>query len=186
MFRSTLLAVVIGFGILLSTGCEQAPPTASTPQPGIAVIDLDEVAKQLGRDKQIVTAIRQREAALKNKLVEMAKAYTEQIEKHRKAAPVENQDKKSVQLAQYEQQATKQIKTAQVQAQRDLTRTKGLLVKQFRDAVRPAARQVAQKRGLTVIVTKQDSLLYDFAPESDITNEVVEVLRSQQTPAKAE
>jgi Skp family chaperone for outer membrane proteins len=59
------------------------------------------------------------------------------------------------------------------QAQQDLQKHRAELVAQFRDEIRPIARRVAQSRGLSVIVTKNDSVLYDFAPSADITEAVL-------------
>ena len=50
------------------------------------------------------------------------------------------------------------------------------LVQKFRDQIKPVARRVAQQRGLSVIVTKNDSVIYDFTATADITSAVVDEL----------
>ena len=177
--KTALSFAVLPFVALMSTGCnqsaQQSGPVASTG--GVAVIDLDEVARQLGSDKQIVTAIKQREAALNTKLGDLAKNYMAEFEKHREALAAEKQDQ-SVQLASYQQQVNKNLSTARAQAQQNLTQHRSKLITQFREAVLPAARRVANGRGMNVILTKQDSLLYAYQPDADITAEVVTTLRA--------
>ncbi|WP_442481508.1 OmpH family outer membrane protein [Aeoliella sp. SH292] len=166
---------------VLSAGCNQLTvPTAPAGKttPGIAVIDLDEVARQLGSDQQIVTAIKKREEALNGKLSEIAKAYTDEFKKQKETLDAQPAEDNAVQLATYQKQVNQNFSTAKAQAQQNLSQHRQQLIAQFRDAVRPAARKVAQQRGLSVIVTKQEPLLYDYSEEADITSEVVEVLRA--------
>lgn len=177
--------------VLLAAGCNQSP-SLEKPAPnalaGVAVIDLDEVARQLGSDKQIVTAIKQREAALNNKLSQMAKQYTAQFEKQKETLNAVPQEQESaVQLATFQQQVNQNYNNARAKAQQDLSAHRSDLIERFRNAVRPTAQKVAAKRGLKVILTQQESLIYDVASECDITEEVVSMLRtSSAKKAKAE
>lgn len=189
MSKSILLTAITLAAMPAFHGCNQPPqasPTAQAMSAGIAIIDLDEVARQLGSDKQIVTAIKQRQAALNSKLTEMAQAYTAEFKRQKEALASETNEE-GVQLATYQKQVNQSFNNAKAQAQQNLSQHRLQLVKQFRDAVRPAARKVANQRGLKVIVTKQDGLLYDYSPEHDITDEVVQLLRasSNAQPAAA-
>ena len=182
--------IALACSALLSIGCnnieQTAPPTAAAkPSAGIAIIDLDEVARQLGSDKKIVNAIKQRESALNTKLVELAQNYTSEFKKQKEAIEAQAQNQEGeVQLATYKQQVNQNFKTARAQAQQNLSQHRQKLIGQFREAVRPTARKVAQQRGLSVIVTQQDSLLYDFDPECDITDDVVKALRASTAAKK--
>ncbi|HEX6962563.1 MAG TPA: OmpH family outer membrane protein, partial [Lacipirellula sp.] len=69
------------------------------------------------------------------------------------------------------------------QAELDLQRHRVQLIAQFREEIKPAARRVAQARGLSVIVTKNDSFLYDFSQSVDITDAVVADLLAHRTAA---
>lgn len=185
-FITTVAFACLG---VLSIGCNQmnqpATPTAEAkPSAGIAIIDLDEVAKQLGSDKQIVNSIQQRKAALNTKLVELAQNYTTEFNKQKEAIEAQPENNEgAVQLASYEKQVNQQFNTARSQAKQNLVQHQVKLVKQFRDAVRPAARKVAQERGLSIIVTKQESW-YDYDSECDITADVVKVLRESAATRK--
>ena len=174
---------VLFLALPLFAGCTQsgqpAEATASAGKSGIAIIDLDKIAHELGSDKQIATAIKQRESALNSKLTEVAQAYSAALQKQKEELEsAETQDGGAVQLASYEKQAVQKLNSVKSQAQQNLALHRSQLINKFREAVRPAARKVARDRGLNVIVTKQDSLVYDFEPECDITDEVVQVLRA--------
>jgi Skp family chaperone for outer membrane proteins len=186
--KNSFSLATLSFCIAIATlGCNrvQTPHTpAAKSTAGIAIIDLDEIARQLGSDKKIVTAIKQREAALNGKLSELAQSYNAELKKQKEAIEAES-EKSTVQLASYQKQLNQNLHNAKAQAQQNLSVHRSQLVQQFRDAVRPAARSVADKRGLSIIVTKQDSLLYDFNPEHDITAEVVEVLRASMSSKAA-
>lgn len=185
---STLSA--LSLPALLLTGCNQASspsqPAATTPTSGVAVIDLDEVARGLGSDKQIVSSIEQRKEALNTKLADLAKAYMAEFQKHKDALEATpDQSDNSVQLASYQQQVNKGLSTARAQAEQNLSQHRSKLIAQFREAVQPAARRVANQRGMNVILTKQDSLLYAYEPQADITGEVVELLRANMAKQAA-
>ena len=172
----------LGFG--LTTGCNQAAST-STPQGAVAVIDLDAIASRLGSDKQIVDSIAQRQTSLSQQLVDLAKSYTEQIEEKKKTlaeAPAEQAD---VTVASWQKQANANLNKVKQQAEADLKKHQATLVAQFREQIKPVARRVAQKRGLTVIVTKNDNVLYDVAPGADITDEVIADLIAASPAASA-
>lgn len=173
------LATILVAGLTL--GCQQS---ATTPPPtttgGVAVIDLDAVAAQLGRDQQMLASINQQQAALQQQLTEAARAYKQQIAERRQAAAAQ-QAPQGVTLAAFEQSAQARLDQAKQQAEQNLAAHQADLIRQFRDQIRPAVRRVARARGLSVVVTRNDSVLYDFTDAVDITDAVVAEL---QTPGE--
>jgi Skp family chaperone for outer membrane proteins len=171
-------------GLGLTTGCNQSAST-SVPQGAVAVIDLDAIASRLGSDKQIVDSIAQRQTSLSQQLVDLAKSYTQQIEEKKKTlteAPAEQAD---VTVASWQKQANANLNKVKQQAEADLKKHQATLIAQFREQIKPVARRVAQKRGLTVIVTRNDNVLYDVAPGADITDEVIADLIAASPAASA-
>jgi Skp family chaperone for outer membrane proteins len=168
-------------------GCtRQAVSTPTTTVGAVAVIDLDEIARRLGSDKQIVSSISQRQTSLSQQLVDLAKNYKQQIEEQQKKLSDAGDKKGDVTLANWQQQANAKLNEVKQQAEVQLQQHRATLIAQFREEIKPAARRVAQSRGLSVIVTKNDSVLYDFAPATDITDAVVaELQASRQQPAPA-
>jgi Skp family chaperone for outer membrane proteins len=171
-------------GLGLAAGCNQSAST-SVPQGAVAVIDLDAIASRLGSDKQIVDSIAQRQTSLSQQLVDLAKSYNQQIEEKKKTlteAPAEQAD---VTVASWQKQANANLNKVKQQAEADLKKHQATLIAQFREQIKPVARRVAQKRGLSVIVTKNDNVLYDVAPGADITEEVIADLIAASPVASA-
>jgi Skp family chaperone for outer membrane proteins len=177
--RAPAWTALIALLALAPTGCgwQSESPRAETPG-AVAIIDLDEVARRLGSDRQISSLIAQRQNALTKQVVELAKKYNAQIEEQKakltspEGQPAENFD---VTVASWQQQASASLTQVKQRAEADLTSTRVQLVTQFRDRIKPAARRVAQERGLSVIVTKNDTV-FDFVSTADITDAVVDEL----------
>jgi len=185
--RVYLLMTAVCLGFVAAVGCNrQAASTPTTSVGAVAVIDLDEIARRLGSDKQIVSSISQRQTSLSQQLVDLAKNYKQQIEEQQKKLSDAGDKKGDVTLANWQQQANAKLNEVKQQAEVQLQQHRATLIAQFREEIKPAARRVAQSRGLSVIVTKNDSVLYDFAPATDITDAVVaELQASRQQPAPA-
>jgi Skp family chaperone for outer membrane proteins len=168
-------------------GCNRVSGKADATAVGaVAIIDLDAIAQRLGSDKQIAVAISQRQSSLSQQLVDLAKNYSQQIAEQKKKLAEAKPEQEQVTLANWEQQANANLNKVKQQAELDLQKHKAQLIAQFREEIKPSARRVAQARGLTVIVTKNDSVLYDFAPAADITDAVVADLLANRTAAQSE
>ncbi|MCC6494035.1 MAG: OmpH family outer membrane protein [Pirellulales bacterium] len=173
-----LLATVACVAVCASFGCSRNAAVDSAAVGAVAVIDLDAIAHRLGSDKQIVDSIAQRQSSLSQKLIDLAKSYNQQIEERKKTLTEAPPQQSEVTLANWQQQATANLNKVKQQAELDLQRHRAQLVAQFREEIKPTARRIAESRGLSVIVTKNDSVLYDFAPAVDITEAVVAELKS--------
>lgn len=179
-----LAVVCLGLGV--EAGCNRSASVGDTQASGaVAVIDLDAIAQRLGSDKQIVEAITKRQTSLSQQLVDLAKSYNEQIAEKQKTLAETSQDQSEVTVASWQKQANANLTKVKRQAEADLQRHQAQLVAQFREQIKPTARRVAQKRGLSVIVTKNDNVLYDFSPKADITDEVIADLISSSAAASA-
>jgi Skp family chaperone for outer membrane proteins len=173
-------------GLGMGTGCNRPAGVGEQHASGaVAVIDLDAIAQRLGSDKQIVDAIASRQSSLSQQLVDLAKSYNAQIAEKQKTLVEASPEKSEVTVANWQKQANENLNKVKQQAQADLQRHQAQLIAQFREQIKPAARRVAQKRGLSVIVTKNDNILYDFSPQSDITDEVIADLISSSAAASA-
>lgn len=176
-----LMALLATSGL---TGCGWSGGGGSATATGsVAVIDLDEIARRLGSDKQIVQSVSQRQTALQSKLKELAQQYVAQIEEQRKTLPAEQAKEAEVTVASWQQQANANLNQVKRQAEADLVNHRSRLMDQFREQVKPVARMVAQRRGLGVIVTKNDSVVFDYVSTADITSEVVDELMAHAAAA---
>jgi Skp family chaperone for outer membrane proteins len=116
--------------------------------------------------------------------VDLAKRYNEQIAEQKKKLAETAAGQEQVTLANWQQQANANLNKVKQQAELDLQRHRAQLIAQFREEIKPAARRVAQSRGLSVIVTKNDAVLYDFSPAADITDAVIADLLAHRTAAQ--
>src|SRR4029079_6962259 len=119
--RATLLITAACLSIALFAGCTRHP--GATPQSAVgavAVIDLDEIARRLGSDKQIVNSISQRQNSLSQQLVDLAKSYSQQIEDQKKKLAESGGEKADVTLANWQQQANAKLNQVKQQAELQL------------------------------------------------------------------
>lgn len=173
----------------LLVGCQQqAPQQQSAGQSSskgttgsVAVIDLDLVAQELGQDKRISQTLTARQANLQLQLKQLAQGYQQQItqQQQTKAASPEG----AVQLASFQREANAKLNEARQQVTRDLATQRSQLIANFRASIKPYAREAARARGLTVIVTNNDSVIYDYVASVDITDDVVKAIAAKTSPA---
>lgn len=159
---------------------EKAPTaeaaTGQSPVGTVAVIDLDRLARELGIDRQMAQAIKQREQSLNQKLAVVKASFDEQIEL--KAAEFGEQPTREQEstVADYQRQAHQQLNEYRSQAQSDLNQYQQQVIVRFRREVRPVAQQVAAERGLSMVVTRNDSVVFSYQESVDITDAVAEQL----------
>ena len=173
-----ILGCCVVVASMIGCGPDGSLGTSSRGSGAVAVIDLDAVAKELGRDRQIEEALKQREASLANQLTTMNANYQQQIDEKARAMGAANHP----QVTTMKQTASQNLVKAKQQAQDNFEQYKQELVGRFREEVRPVAGNVAESRGLTVTVTKNDTV-YDFSPGVDITAEVIQRLRQSTSVA---
>lgn len=147
---------------------------------GVAILDLDQIAKRFGCDKQMHTSLQQREASLNQQLASIKASYEKQIaEKRQEFGNTPNAEQAKL-LAGIQRQAVASLNKVRQQAKNNLNQHGSLLINGFRKEIKPIAREVARKKGLSVIVTKNDSVIFDYATTVDITADVIEKLLALQ------
>ncbi len=187
MRTHAFLTFVAPLALLAVAGCGQGAGGPQASGSGaVAVIDLDEIARRLGSDRKIAGSIAQTQNALSQQLVDLAKSYNAQIaEQKNKLAAEEGQQADEVTVASWQKQASANLNQVKQRAEVALANHRLQLLQQFRDQIKPAARRVAQQRGLNVIVTKNDSVVFDFTSAADITDAVVDELLASAPPVQA-
>jgi len=152
------------------------------PQSGIAVVDLDRVAKELGRDVLMANDFKANQNSLLNELTTIQKDANEKLKKMEEDlgadAPAEEKQK----LKQTADAAQLGFNQLQKQADAKLSQRRDFLVANFRQEARPIVDRVAKAQGAKVVVT--DSVLFTFDHTIDITNAVIAEMR-MNPPAPA-
>ena len=144
----------------------------------VAIIDLDEIATVIGRDKDIAERVqlfaKEQEAKL-IKLRDELRINIEQEQSKLGEQPAESEQAKLNQLAQ----------TSDIKLRQEIAKVEEIagqlrvnLVMEFKKEVEPVARRVADQRGMGVVMIKQNAMLY-ISPDSDITNDVIDALQKR-------
>jgi Skp family chaperone for outer membrane proteins len=173
--------------LTMSTGCQEASSASATPPPrgGVAIVDLDEVARRTGRDQQMlakIDAFRQQKndevAAAQAELQKKLEAFQASLGEH----PTPEQQQ---QLALVQRKLAADFAAISQQATAAVQQFKQDTIKQYRDDVRPLAREIAASRGLQVVITHQDSFQLAVDPQCDITDELATRLKTPMAAVPA-
>ena len=166
--------------LLVCIGCNQNSNEAGR----VAVVDLDAVAAQLGRETAIVSAIKEREAALSRQVAGAKSGYEDQLRATKAKLGKEPTKEQAQQFAKLQQQANLKLKQVATQAQNHLKQHRTNLVQQFREEAKSVAQQVARERGFSMVVTKNDSIILAFDATADITTAVAQRMQAVAHTAK--
>ena len=151
------------------------------PQGGVAVVDLDRVAKELGRDVVMANDLKASQSSLLNELAAIQKSANEELQK-RKSELGEDAPAEELQKLQQTAGATQlQFNQLQKQADAKLIQRRNFLIASFREQARPIVYEVAKEHGAHAVVT--ETVLYTFDDTIDITNAVIAKMRSMPAPA---
>lgn len=177
----------------MSVGCGFQPGSAQTAtsaasKGGIAVIDLDVVAKSIGRTQEINETWQVRKNALDQALQKLQASFNEQLAAKKTEFGEEPTEEQMKQLAAMQREATNKLVQAGRKAQADLDQYRQQMIANFRAEVRPFAQQVASDKGLGVVIPKNEGFLLSIDPAVDITADVISsyaAKRPSPTPAAA-
>lgn len=166
--RAMLLALVA----LSVAACDQVGVGGGTP---VVIIDLDAVARALGRDDVIVQRINQANQQLTSQLGQVATNLQQQVNAEREKYDVVG-DEAEAELQQLTAVANQRLQQTQRLAQQRSAEFRQAVINSFRNEVQPYASEIAQQRGATAVVTVATPMLW-FDSEADITDEVIAAMR---------
>jgi len=161
------------------SGCfdgEQQAEKNATQGSIIAVVDLDDVAKRVGRDKLFTESLAQRQTALNDELVKMQEDLRTKVNAKQASLGPNPSETAAKEFEQFQQQAGTELNQALQAAQAKLAEEQAVLVTRFREEIRPMAQEAAKSIGATMVVTKNDAFLLMHDAKHDITDKVVAAL----------
>lgn len=172
-----LLAVV---GALAMAGCGFTGSSSNSAASGggLAVLDLDAVAKSTGRSDDMAKAVKLREAGLNQQLAKAQAEASSKFEAKKAEFGEQPSDEQKKQLLQMQVDFNSQLGNLRRQAQAALEQFRQDMVVQFRNDIRPVAYEVASAKGLSIVIPKNEGFLLSVDPGVDITNEVVHKMRT--------
>lgn len=158
--------------LALLAGCE--------PQGGgraaVAIIDLDAVARALGRDDVIAQQINIANQQLAGQLGQVATNLQQQVQARRDEYDVIG-DEAEQELQQLTAVANQRLQQTQQLAQQRSAQFRQAVINSFRNEVTPYAQKIATERGAVAVVTVATPMLW-FDANADITDEVIAAMRA--------
>lgn len=200
--RMPIGTVIALFAGALNLGCQPAAtPQAAAPAArasqaaAVAVVDLDQIAKRLGRDLDMNRSIEQASTSLNEQLQSIRDKLQSQYDEKLRATATSDDEAvrpastgaagpESDQPAALKRQLQQQLNQYELQAREKLAQHRAAVIERFRREVRPVAERVASARGAGIVVTKNDTVVFAVVPEADITEDVVkEMQRAASAPS---
>lgn len=174
-----LTVLLLTLTSLAAVGCDTGTRSNNGP---VAVVDLDAVAQKLGKDKQILQMIEQRQLTLNQQVNTTQQSLIDQLNK-KKSEFGELSEEESKQLVQLQKQANTILASTRTQAQSNLTAYQQEVVDRFRAEAKPIAMEIAAKKGCRVVLSRNDSVVFAFDETVDLTNDVVAAMQSKASSA---
>ena len=171
------------------TGCGYlGGSSASSSRGGIAVVDLDKIAQETGKAIEMKEALDATEINLKQQLITFQananadlKSKLDDLADKGEAAT----DADKIKVEKFRIDATNQLAKGQNEAGAMLGQFKQNQIAKFRADLKPVLQEVAAKRGLSVVIPKNEGLLLSVDPGVDITDDVIKGYRSRPAAAAA-
>ena len=181
MRKSGVCLLLTGAAVWL-TGCgtQFGGSSASSTNGGLAVVDLDKVAAETGKNIQMKEIFQVAENSVKQQLTNAQFSLNSQLDERKKEfgdTPTEDQKKE---LAQLQVKANNAFGNMRNDAGTKLSQYRQDQVAKFRTEIKPIAQEIAAKRGLSVVIPKNDGLLLAVDPGVDITDAVIKAYREKR------
>ena len=176
---TTSVAIVASFTI----GLTWSYFTSSNQTGRVAVVDLDEVARRLGQDKQMTESLQSTGEKLQSGLANVQSQLEEQLRKNKANLGDQYTDEEAQQFVQNFNKSKLALSQLQQRARIQLNQSRQQLISDFRKQTQPVAAQVAKEKGFDTVVTRNDSFVFSFDNSVDITEDVVKLM-SAEMPAK--
>ncbi|MEW5854463.1 MAG: OmpH family outer membrane protein [Myxococcota bacterium] len=174
---------MLGVSVLtawLVAGCAQ--PRSEARPGAVAVVDLERVAKELGRDQTMLKELQGAEQTLQGQLGQLRDQFSAQIQQAIDAAGKSPTPEQQARITAMRGEAQKRL-DQEVERARSLGQAKRQDVTfRFHTEVKPVVRRVAMARGAGVVLTRNDGV-FDVDPTSDITDDVIAEMRRMEAAA---
>jgi len=166
------------------TGCGMqfggSSSSSSSSRGGIAVVDLDKVAAETGKSIEMKEAFELQQNSWKQALVKAEVDLNAQLQTKVKDLGEDATDDAKREVAQFRLNASNNLAKAQNLAGATLTKYQQDQIAKYRTEVKPILQEVAAKRGLSVVIPKNEGLLLAVDPGVDITDDVIKAYRERK------
>lgn len=181
MIRPVLLLLSV---CILISGCDKLADSSarldksvSAGASKVAVIDIDAVAKALGRDEVVKQQIQAAGQQLRQQLTEFSSGLQTKLNEEKSKLGSEPSADERQQLQEKLLAAQQQVQQSQVLARQKAAQFQNQLALQFRNEMRPVAAEIARKQGASTVLLANTLLWFD-AP-IDITGAVIDAMSAK-------
>ena len=171
--RTTLFLCALTF-CLIGTGVYWYVDNQTTDAAVVAVIDLDEVARRIGRDVQMNKSIQQRKDLLNQQLVSIRQSFEKELQVKQNDIGKDPTDEQKQEFSQLRRNAGLRMNEANRQAEANLQQHQGALVNRFREDTKVALSPLTREKGIMLVVSRNDTVIFNYESTLDITNQVVD------------
>lgn len=136
---------------------------------GVAVLDIDQVARDLGVEERVRVDLLTMQNKLNAELQKTQASLQNQMVGVEKAAGENPTEEQRRQIVATNQQLNSEFNRLKGQAQQSLAQERVRLINEFRIQLEPIAMEAAKAKGLDVVLMKVTPPVFTFANEVDIT-----------------
>ena len=169
IFLSFLLVAVS-----LLSGCNNAATN-------VAILDIDKVVKETGLGREMNDKLKNVQGQLESQLNTIQKELQSKVDEKKKKAGNKPGKKQQAELNNFAGQAQIQLQNAQRQASDKLGQERARLITELREKIRPLAREIAESKGMRVVIIKNNAVVLDYSPETEITDDVIQALLKKKS-----
>lgn len=172
--------------ILLSTFALLALALPAAAQKGgVAVLDIDEVARQLGVEEKVRVDLLNMQNNLNADLQRTQETMQKQMTGVEEAAGENPSEEQKRQIIATNQQLNEEFNRLKGQAQNNLAQERVRMINEFRIRLEPIALKAAQEAGLEVVLMKVTPPVFTYATNVDITQATVKLALEAGMQVKA-
>jgi Skp family chaperone for outer membrane proteins len=165
-----LSALPVFAALALSVAACQRP---AAPHGTVAILDLDAVAKRLGRDVAITDQIKAENDTLVAELTKTKDTLQSQLDSSAQSLGDKPTDEQKQKLIELGQSLNSQLQVKRQEARQELSQKQTALIQQFREEVKPVAQKIAAGKGMNTVLLRSDLVVLSADPAVDITDAVV-------------
>lgn len=157
----TLLATMLATFVIVGSAMAQSG--------GVAVLDIDQVARDLGVEENVRVELLTMQNNLNAELQKTQASLQNQMVGVEKAAGENPTEEQRRQIVATNQQLNAEFNRLKSQAQQSLAQERVRLINEFRIQLEPIALEAAKAKGLDVVLMKVTPPVFTYAAEVDIT-----------------
>ncbi|HAN99995.1 MAG TPA: hypothetical protein DCQ98_22335 [Planctomycetaceae bacterium] len=147
----------------------------STAPGAVAVVDVIEIARQLGVRERLQGELDARQAELNGRLELLQRDYAQRLEERRAALGQPASESQQRELEQFTLSLNSQILQERNAAKVEYAAYQAELESKFADQVRPIALETARQAGYSLVMARAN--VFAVSPEADVTTAVIETMR---------